>query len=50
MDDPSLCGTCGLKWLRSARHPPCLKLSPEERRLLGATAEGAAQSTEDTYA
>lgn len=37
-DDPSLCGTCGLNWPRSERHPPCLKLSPEERRELGATA------------
>ena len=35
------CETCGLRWAPADRHPPCLKLSPEERRLLGATAATA---------
>lgn len=32
------CGTCLLTWRSWDKHPPCLKLSPEERRELGATA------------
>lgn len=34
--DSSRCGTCDLYWPREERHPPCLKLSPEERRERGA--------------
>lgn len=34
--DPSNCGTCGLHWPRTMKHPPCLKLSPEERKRRGA--------------
>lgn len=34
--DPTTCGTCGLRWPREEKHPPCLKLSPEERRRLEA--------------
>lgn len=36
--DASDCETCGLRWEREERHPPCLKLSPDERRAIGATA------------
>lgn len=38
------CGTCFLTWHRSEKHPPCLKLSPDERRALGATAAALGQS------
>lgn len=31
-------------WLRSEKHPPCLKLSPEERREIGATAATLSRS------
>lgn len=34
--DSTTCGTCFLDWPRSEKHPPCLKLSPAERRRLGA--------------
>lgn len=34
--DSTTCGTCGLNWPRWEKHPPCLTLSPDERRRLGA--------------
>lgn len=37
-EDPDVCGTCFLRWYSWDKHPPCLKLSPEERRELGALA------------
>lgn len=45
MDDET-CTTCFMKWRSWDKHPPCLKLSPEERRALGATAAALSQSTE----
>lgn len=38
MDDPDKCDTCSLRWGGIGSHPPCLKLSPEERKALGAYA------------
>lgn len=35
-DDPDMCETCGLRWGGIGSHPPCLSLSPEERRAVGA--------------
>lgn len=35
-DSPDVCGTCSLRWYAWNKHPPCLKLTPEERRELGA--------------
>lgn len=42
--DSTTCGTCGLKWERSEKHPPCLKLDPETRREIGATAATLSRS------
>lgn len=37
-EDPDVCTTCKLRWYSWDKHPPCLKLSPEERRERGALA------------
>lgn len=36
--DPEVCETCELRWYSWDKHPPCLKLTPEERRERGAFA------------
>lgn len=49
MDDDN-CTTCGLRWYSWNKHPPCLKLSPEERKAIGATSylsEPAEQPTDE---
>lgn len=50
--DPDVCGTCELKWYSWDKHPPCLKLTPEERRARGALSGARvvkAQPEETTY-